>query len=140
MAKVLFLNPVVREEDVPRHIPYGEALLAAIAIKEGHEVAVYDANAWRQPISKVSDACKADDWDVIAIGGLTTTYGFIKQACRIAKASAPKALLVAGGGFLTSMPREIMEWLPEIDVGVVGEAFRTFPEILSMVDRGEKDF
>lgn len=140
MARVLFINPVVREEDVPRHIPYGIALLAAIARDKGHNVCVYDANAWRQPISKVADACKADDWDVIAIGGLTTTYGFIKQACRIAKAVAPRSLLVAGGGFLTSMPRDIMEWVPEIDVGVIGEAFVTFPEILQMVDEGDRDF
>lgn len=133
------INPVVREEDVPRHIPYGIAMLAAIAQKEGHEVCVYDANAWRQSLSKVADACKADDWDVIAIGGLTTTYGFIKQACKIAKATS-KALLVAGGGFLTSMPQEIMEWIPEIDVGVVGEAFVTFPEVLKMVDEKDYDF
>ena len=48
MAKILFVNPVVREEDVPRHIPYGIALLAAIAIKNEHLVQVYDANAWRK--------------------------------------------------------------------------------------------
>lgn len=137
---MLFLNPVVREESEPKHIPYGEALLAAIAIKEGHEIAVYDANAWRQPMEKVADACRADRWDVIAIGGLTTTYGFIKQACHIAKTTAPDAVLVAGGGFLTSMPLEIMEWLPEIDVGIVGEAFRTWPEVLKMVDEGDRDF
>lgn len=140
MAKILFINPVVREEDVPRHIPYGIALLAAIAEKGGHQVAVYDANAWRQPISKVADACSAEEWDVIAIGGLTTTYNFIKQACRIAKTVSPKSLLVAGGGFLTSMPSDIMEWIPEIDVGVVGEAFKTFPEILEKVDDGDFDF
>jgi anaerobic magnesium-protoporphyrin IX monomethyl ester cyclase len=33
-----------------------------------------------------------------------------------------------------------MEWIPEIDVGVVGEAFVTFPEILQMVDEGDRDF
>ena len=47
MSKVLFINPVVREEDVPRHVPYGIALLAAIAIEQDHLVQVYDANAWR---------------------------------------------------------------------------------------------
>lgn len=140
MARVLFINPVVREEDVPRHIPYGIALLAAIAQKKGHQVAVYDANAWRQPLAKVADACKADDWDVIAVGGLTTTYNCIKEICQIAKAASPKSLLVAGGGFLTSMPSDIMGWIPQIDVGVVGEAFVTFPEILQMVDEGDRDF
>ena len=34
--KVLFINPVVREEDVPRHIPYGIALLSAITIRQGY--------------------------------------------------------------------------------------------------------
>ena len=37
MTKILS-NPVVREEDVPRHIPYGIALLASIAIDQGHNV------------------------------------------------------------------------------------------------------
>lgn len=140
MARVLLINPVVREEDVPRHIPYGEALLAAIAIKDGHEVCVYDANAHRQPISKVADVCKADDWDVIAVGGLTTTYGFIKKTFHIAKVAAPQSLLIAGGGFLTSMPLDIFRWIPQIDVGIVGEAFRTWPEILSKVDDADYDF
>ena len=89
MAKVLFINPVVREEDVPRHIPYGIALLAAIARDKGHDVAVYDANAWRQPLSKVGEAAAAEDWDVIAIGGLTTTYGCIKQCVKLIKQANP---------------------------------------------------
>jgi anaerobic magnesium-protoporphyrin IX monomethyl ester cyclase len=140
MAKILFINPVVREEDVPRHIPYGIALLAAIAIRDGHLVQVYDANAWRTDLSVVADVSKADKWDVIAIGGLTTTYGFIKDACQLIRKHAPNALLVAGGGFLTSMPNEIMEWIPEIDLGVVGEAFLTFPEVLEKVDAKENDW
>src|SRR5438552_3228033 len=40
MAKVLFINPVIREEDAPRHVPYGMALLASLAMKEGNLVQV----------------------------------------------------------------------------------------------------
>src|SRR5437763_1281487 len=29
MAKILFINPVIREEDKPKHIPYGIVLLDA---------------------------------------------------------------------------------------------------------------
>jgi len=137
VSKVLFINPVVREEDSPKHVPYGMALLAAVAIDKGHQVAVYDANAWRQPLSKAADACRADDWDVICIGGLTTTYGCIKQCFRIASESSPKSLLVAGGGFLTSMPKEMMEFIPEIDIGIVGEAYNTFIEVL---DRNNEEY
>lgn len=140
MAKILFVNPVVREEDVPRHIPYGIALLAAIAIKQGHLVQVYDANAWRKGFGILPDVYRADDWDVIAIGGLTTTYNSIKEACRIAKEVAPNAFLIAGGGFLTSMPQEIMEWIPQIDLGIVGEAFVTWPEVLEKIEKKDMDF
>lgn len=140
MAKILFVNPVVREEDVPRHIPYGIALLAAITIKDGHEVQVYDANAWRKGMDVLAQVYMADDWDVIAIGGLTTTYNFVKEACRLAKQTSPASFLVAGGGFLTSMPAEVMGWIPQIDLGVVGEAFVTFPEVLKKIDKKNFNF
>jgi anaerobic magnesium-protoporphyrin IX monomethyl ester cyclase len=134
MAKVLFINPVIRQEDVPRHIPYGIALLAAIAMKAGHLVQVYDANAWRAGDDVLRQAIAADDWDVIATGGITTTYGHVKSICRLARQHGNKALVVVGGGLLTAMPREIMSLIPEIDIGVIGEAFRTFNEILDHVD------
>ncbi len=128
MAKVLFVNPLIREEDDPRHVPYGEALLAAIAIREGHQVQVFDANAWRTSDAVVSQVLRADQWDVVAIGGITTAYRSIKHIVAMARELAPQALIVAGGGFLTSMPRDIMRFLPAVDVGFVGEAFRSFPE------------
>ncbi|MBI2158763.1 MAG: B12-binding domain-containing radical SAM protein, partial [Candidatus Rokubacteria bacterium] len=140
MAKVLFVNPVIREEDNPRHVPYGMALLAAIIDRDGHQVQVCDANAWRLSDEELEEVFRADRWDVIATGGITTTYGYIKKTVNLAKRHAPQALVVAGGGFLTSMPRDIMRFLPAIDVGVVGEAFVTFPEILKKVDAGERDW
>jgi len=140
MAKILFINPTVREEDVPRHIPYGIALLSAIAMKDGHLVQVYDANAWRLPIETISEVCQADEWDAICIGGLTTSYNYIKQACKLIRKASPKATIIAGGGFLTSMPHEIFSWVPELDVGCIGESFVTFPEVLKSLDNNDKDF
>jgi anaerobic magnesium-protoporphyrin IX monomethyl ester cyclase len=140
MAKVLFINPVVREEDRPRHVPYGIALLAAIIDKQGHQVQIYDANAWRASDEVLRDVVQADHWDVVAIGGITTAYGSIKKIVEFARELSPGALIVAGGGFLTSMPREIMHFLPQLDVGVVGEAFETFSEVLRHVDQQDRDF
>src|SRR5262249_25134497 len=60
MAKILFINPVVREEDVPRHVPYGIALLAAIAMQDGHLVQIYDENAWRKGGEVMRQVCEAD--------------------------------------------------------------------------------
>lgn len=140
MAKILFVNPVIREEDVPRHIPYGIALLAAIAMERGHLVQIYDANAWRKGWDVLEQILAADDWDVIAIGGLTTAYRFIKPAFKLARKISPRSCLIAGGGFITSMPHEIMQWVPEINLGIVGEAFVTFPEVLVKIDKKDFDF
>src|SRR2546428_8013395 len=140
VAKVLFVNPVIREEDDPKHVPYGMALLASIIMREGHLVQVYDANAWRAGDDVLTQVVQADDWDVIALGGITTAYGAIKHIVGIAKALAPRALVVAGGGFLTSMPHDVMRLLPQVDVGVVGEAFVSFPELLRRVDAGNRDW
>src|ERR1700675_131771 len=74
MAKILFINPLVREEDDPRHVPYGIALLASLAMKDGHLVQVYDANAWRASDAVLAQVLKADAWDVVGIGGITTAY------------------------------------------------------------------
>lgn len=140
MAKILFINPVVREEDAPRHVPYGIALLAAIIMDKGHQVQVYDQNAWRLGPEVLEQILRADDWDVIALGGITTAYGSIKLIVKQARAVCPEATIVLGGGVLTSLPREVMQFLPEVDVGVVGEAFVTFPEMLAMLDAGNRDW
>ncbi len=140
MAKVLLINPVVREEDLPKHIPYGISELAAIAVEAGHLVQIYDENAWRKGAEVMAQICAADDWDVIAIGGLTTAYSSIKNTIKVARRTAPKAYIIAGGGFITSMPTEIMEWIPEIDLGIIGEAYLTWPEVLAMIDRRDLDF
>ena len=140
MAKVLLINPVVREEDNPKHVPYGIALLAAIVDQEGHRVQIYDANAWRLGDRELCDAIQADDWDVVATGGITTTYTYVKKLVKYAKQLAPQALVVVGGGLLTSMPRDIMALMPEIDLGAVGEAFVTFPDILRKVDNKDRDW
>ncbi|AVM75584.1 B12-binding domain-containing radical SAM protein [Magnetospirillum gryphiswaldense] len=135
MAKVLLINPVVREEDVPRHVPYGLALLAAIALENHHLVQVYDANAWRLGEGVLRDVLAADDWQVIALGGMTTTYGSIKRIVHVAREVCPSACIVLGGGILTSLPQDMMRLMPEVDVGCIGEGFVTFPEILAHVDR-----
>jgi radical SAM superfamily enzyme YgiQ (UPF0313 family) len=140
MARVLFINPLVREEDDPRHVPYGMALLASLAMRDRHLVQVYDHNAWRASDSVLAQVLKADAWDVVAIGGITTAYRSIKQIAGMVKQVAPQALLVAGGGFLTSMPHDIMRFLPAVDVGVVGEAFVSFPEVLRRVDAGNREW
>jgi len=139
MAKVLFINPTVREEEEPKHIPMGIAQLAAIAIKAGHDVQIFDQNAWRQDDDVVRDVISSDNWDLIGIGGITTAYASIKKLAKLSKICSPKSLVCLGGGVLTSIPKEVMTWLPEVDFGFVGESYQTIIDVLDALDSKNYD-
>ena len=136
MAKILFINPVIRQNERPSHIPYGMAQLAALCVKNDHKVQVFDANAWRPKDSDICEVIGLDTWNVIAIGGLVTTYGFIKKTLKLIKKICPKALIIAGGGFISPIPFDVMKFLPEIDIGVIGEGYITLMEVLEKADSG----
>ena len=128
--KILFIHPPVRLNDVPKHIPYGLGILMSVAEQLGHQVAFLDLNALRLPGEAVKEALCEDRFDVVGIGGLSSPFKFIKPLLKLVKQYQPQALLMAGGGFLTSMPEEAMALCPEIEVGVIGEGEATLPDIL----------
>jgi len=138
--KILLINPVIKAEDKPRHFPCGIGLLAAIAKRNKFLVQVFDANAWRPNDEQLMNVFKADSWDVVAIGGLVTTYGYIKKCIQFASEFSPLSKIIAGGGFISAIPSEIMGLLPEIDIGVIGEGVASFPEVLERISGGENDF
>ena len=143
--RILLINPIVRYYDHPRHVPLGILQLAAVLERDHPKVRfqLYDANAFRvddyrrDTMSGLVQALASDDYDVAAIGGLITAYSYIKQAVKTCRRVKPDARIMVGGGFFTSMPAEMMELLLEIDYGIVGEAYESFPRLLGALDRGE---
>lgn len=138
--KILLINPVIREQDKPREIPYGLAQLAAVTKKQGYNLQVLDANALRPSDEELREVLAADDWDIVATGGLVTTYGYIKKCVQYARQICPEALIIAGGGFLSAIPQEIMGFLPQINVGIIGEGVVTFSELLDRIEKGNREF
>jgi radical SAM superfamily enzyme YgiQ (UPF0313 family) len=132
--KILFIHPPVRLNDVPKHIPYGIGILMSVAENLGHQVAFLDMNALRITGDAVKEALCEDRFDVVGIGGLSSQYKFIKPLLKLIRQYQPQALIMAGGGFLTSMPEETMALCPEIDVAVVGEGEATLPDLLDHVE------
>ena len=125
MAKVLFINPLVREEDDPKHVPMGMAQLAAIAIEKGHQIQIYDHNAWRADDKQIKEVLLSDTWDLVGLGGITTAYASIKKIAKMTRKILPEVTISLGGGVLTSIPKEVMSWLPEVDFGFIGESYVT---------------
>jgi anaerobic magnesium-protoporphyrin IX monomethyl ester cyclase len=72
------------------------------------------------------------DYDIIGIGGLTTQTRYIADMAKMVREEFPDAVIIGGGGFMSAQPREMMRWIPEFDVGFVGEAYNTFREFLAV--------
>ena len=126
--KVLFVVPEIRLDDKPYHFPFWAGILAAIAEQKGIQVAILDLTALRDkfagklvPNEIISEEVSIDSWDLIGIGGLTTTYSRIKQLIPLLRKSAPESIILSGGGWATYNPDEILRLVPEIDMICIGE-------------------
>jgi len=146
-VKVLFIAPEVRVDSVPYHFPFWSAILGAIVEKKGGQVAVLDLNAIRMNYPKnqisnqiIQDEISREQWDLIGIGGLTSTYKRIKELSRVIKNTNPNAILIGGGGWSTYNPDEILKLVPEIDLICIGEGEETFSEVYDEIENGSKDF
>jgi len=144
--KVLFVVPEVRIDSGPNHFPFWAGILAAIIEKKGAEVAILDLNAMRDnhggssvPNKIIEEQINLAKWDIIGIGGLTTTYARIKQLTPLIRKCSPDSLFVGGGGWSTYNPEEILHLIPELDIICIGEGESTFSELYDEVSKGSKD-
>lgn len=145
--KVLFVIPEIRLDTVPQHIPFWAGILASIVEQKNGDVAILDLNALRikydgrqVPSEVISSEISSEKWDVIGIGGLTTTYSRIKQLAPLIRKSSPDSLFIGGGGWSTYNPTEILQLISELDLIVIGEGEATFSELYDKVKNGSSDF
>ena len=145
--KVLFIVPEIRLDSTPDNMPFWAGILAAIVQNKGGQVGILDLNALRMkfdgkqvPTKVISDEVSAEKWDIIGIGGLTTTYSRIKEISPLIKKCSPDSLFIAGGGWATYNPDEILQLVPELDLICIGEGEETFSELYDEMEHGTKDF
>jgi len=145
--KVLFIVPEIRIDGKPWHFPFWAGILGAIVEQKGGQVGILDLNALRMDLSvsvlpkeKIIEEISVDDWDIIGIGGLTSTYIRTKELVPIIRKTCPNSLIIAGGGWSTYNPDEILQLVPEINLICIGEGEETFSEIYDEVSRGSQDF
>ena len=138
------MNATTRYNDSARHSPLGILQLMAVVDREMPWVKqqLYDQNAWRvdniqeNKLPGLDEALKAEDWDVVLFGSLITGYNYIKASILRTRELLGDVPIITGGGFFSCLPTEMMTWLP-IDVGVIGEAYQTLPQVLLSIKQNE---
>ena len=145
--KVLFVVPEIRVDSVPYHFPFWAGILGAIVEKKGGDVGILDLNAVRMDFdnNKISDEMieeeiAREDWDLIGIGGLTSTYKRIKDLTKIIRKTSPKSIIISGGGWSTYNPDEILKLVPELDLICIGEGEETFSEVYDKIKENVYNF
>ena len=137
--KVLLINPPIKPKNPPYNIPLGLACIAAVVDAKGHDVAIFDNNAYRLQKKEVLEQIQDIHWDIISIGSLITTYSWQKEMFYLLRKKFPRVVLLAGGGLATSLQQNLMEWIPELDLLCVGEGERTVSQILDHFDTKDWD-
>ncbi len=138
MTRILLINSPIRESQPPKNIPYGLSLIAAVLDRAGEEVVLLDANAYRLSVDEVIEEVKGSNFDLIGLSGLVTTYRFQKNLIPQLRENFPDAYIISGGGCATSIPREMLTWVPELDLCAIGEGERTIIDIVEHIK--DRDF
>ena len=144
--KILFVVPEIRLDSNPSSFPFWAGILGAIAEKKGHQVGILDLNALRMnfdgrqvPSSVIVEEISSEKWDLVGIGGLTSTYGRIKEIAPLIRRCCPNALFIGGGGWSSYNPDEILQLVPELDLICIGEGEETFSELCDEIENGSND-
>jgi len=145
--KTLFVVPEIRLDDTPQNVPFWAGILATIIEQKNGQVGILDLNALRMnhggklvPSKIIVDEISSEKWDIVGVGGLTSTYGRIKQLSKLIRKHSPNSIFISGGGFSTYNPDEILQLIPDLDLICIGEGEETFSEFYDEMDRGTKDF
>lgn len=130
--KVLLINPPIRENASPINFPIGLGIIASVLLKSGHEVEVFDINALRLSKDQVKLNLKKYSPEIVGIGGLITTYKYMKWIIPEIKTLFPEATIIVGGGVVTENP-EILLKATVCDYAVVAEGEITIVELLDAI-------
>ncbi len=134
--KVLLINPPIREWAKPNVFPSGLGYIASVLIKEEHDVEVLDINAYRWDRTEVENKIRDTEFDIVGIGGIITTYKYIKWLIPILKKYHPDKKIIIGGSVGTSIPKIMLE-RNLVDVICIGEGEEVAKELFNVLKNNE---
>lgn len=129
---ILLINPPCR---LPYLLPLGLGYIASVLREEGHNVKILDINGLGYSNEKVEEAIKAIEFDVVGIGGLTSTYKYVKWLANMIKELKPYIPIIAGNMVSTAHP-ELLLRNSKVDIAVIDEGELTIKELVSAISKG----
>ena len=134
---ILLIFPPLRTWDRPRNFPCGLGLIASILREAGYAVGVIDVNGLRWDNQHVMDEIKTYDTKMIGIGGMISTYRWVKTMTHHIRETLPADVkIILGGSVGTSIIQTAFEKL-KIDVMTIAEADETILQLLPAMQQNK---
>lgn len=142
MAKVLLINPPIRENVPPNNPPLGLLYIAAMLEKHGHHCDICDLNGLRgidqsEGYRERWLTSYKHQYDYVGISGLIVTYHeqrIILEYIKRYHKEFGYPIIILGGGLATSVPEFAFRKHPEIDILVTGEGEYSMLDIVNGVE------
>lgn len=131
--RILVIYPPCRESNTPE-LPLGLLYVAQPLIEDGHEVKFFDIALEKPTKEQVISKIKSEKFDLMIIGGIITTYSYVKWFTNEVKKIYPEIPILGGGFLATPIPHVIFK-NTGIDVICNGEGDITVREYVSALDK-----
>lgn len=128
--RILFVQAVSTETTTSEMVyPIGIVTLASV-IKQKHRVEILDLNVEQDPFKALKDKMNEYNPEVVFISlrnidplgnKMTSLIPSFITAVKMISVLKPETTIVAGGTGFSLFPKKIMEILPEITYGIIGE-------------------
>lgn len=130
--RILLVNPPCRS---PVVLPLGLGYIASTLRNEGHKIEILDINAFQYSAQEVEAILQKGAYDCVGIGGLTSTYKYVKWLASAIKRIRPSTPVIAGNMVSTGHPRLLLE-NTGVDIAVIDEGEETSKELFSFINSG----
>jgi len=133
---ILLVQPPIIWAGVKRPVfPLGLAYIGTFLEKNRHSVKIIDLNICNNSLQTLKDLLKKNYFDFIGLSlrdiffyNTPQVYQWTK-VINIIKSISPRSKIVCGGSAFSLLPQEIMNYIEEIDIGVIGRGEETFLDL-----------
>ncbi|MBU4444133.1 cobalamin-dependent protein, partial [bacterium] len=132
--RILVVYPPCRESNTPV-LPLGLLYVSQPLIEDGHKVKFFDIALEKPNRNAVISNIRSEKYDLVIIGGIITTYSYVKWLTNEIKKISPNTPILGGGYVATPIPHIIFK-NTGIDVICNGEGDITVREYASVLEKG----
>lgn len=122
--RIALVYPFIKGGSHGCNPPLALLYLATNLERDGHEVAVFDRD--RHPRDQSLFISEIADYGPDLIGmplfTIVSIFRAVRETCRSLREKLPRTPIILGGPHVSAMPEQTLEWFPEVDFILQGEA------------------